>query len=95
MSKIISREWYQRFKISDLHVQKRPNMKNLEYFRDEVSCQTQEQLARSLGMSRQAISKCLKNLGMIHMQGYWVARETQKKRSFPWSCSVFGETSSM
>ena len=47
----------------------------LEALLDQDSCQTQEELARSLGVSQQAISHRLTSLGMIQKQGNWVPYE--------------------
>jgi len=38
----------------------------------EDSCQTQKELALTLGMTQQTISYRLKSLGMIQKQGNWV-----------------------
>ncbi|KAG6446900.1 hypothetical protein O3G_MSEX004677 [Manduca sexta] len=48
------------------------NMMKLEALLNEDSCQTQEQLAKSLGVTQQAVSKRLEQLGMIQKQGYGV-----------------------
>lgn len=42
---------------------------------DDDPCQTQEGLAESLGVTQQAISKCLKALGFIQNSGNWVLLE--------------------
>ena len=42
---------------------------------DQDSCQTQEELARTLGLTQQAISHRLESLGMIYKQGNWVPYE--------------------
>ena len=44
----------------------------LEALLDEDSCQTQKELALTLGVTRQTISYRLKSLGMIQKQGNWV-----------------------
>ena len=46
----------------------------------EDSCQTQEVLAESLGMTEQAISKRLKAMEMIQKQGKWVNYDHPKRR---------------
>ena len=47
----------------------------LESLLDEDSCQTQEALALTLGVTQPAISHRLKSLGMIQKQGNWVPYE--------------------
>ena len=44
----------------------------LEALLDEDCCQTQEELAESLGVTQAAISKRLKAAGYIQKQGNWV-----------------------
>jgi len=44
----------------------------LEALFHEDSCQTQEELAGSMGVTQQTISKCLKTMGIIQKQGNWV-----------------------
>ena len=44
----------------------------LETLLAKDSCQTQEELAESMGVTQQAISKRLKDMGMIQKQGNWV-----------------------
>jgi len=44
----------------------------LEALLYEDSCQTQDELAGSLGVIQPAISKYLKAMGMIQKQGNWV-----------------------
>ena len=59
----------------------------LEALLDEDSCQTQQDLAGSLGVMQQVISKCLKDMGMIQKQGNWVPYELKprnvERRLFP------------
>jgi len=45
------------------------NMQNWRHYFMKISYQTQEELAGSLGMTQQAISKRLKVMGMIQKQG--------------------------
>ena len=45
----------------------------------EDSCQAQEELAKSLGVAQQAISKRLKAMGMIQEQGNWVPYELKPR----------------
>ncbi|GFV61877.1 mariner Mos1 transposase [Trichonephila clavipes] len=47
----------------------------LEALLDQDSCQTQQELSGSLGVTQQAISKRLKVMGMIQKQGNWVPYE--------------------
>ena len=68
--------WFQRFKNGDFIVEDRHSDEREKVFEDaelealleQDSCQNQE-LARSLGVTQQAISKCLKAMGMIQKQG--------------------------
>ena len=53
-------------------------MQNWKFEQD--SCQNQEELARSLGVIEQAISKCLKAMGMmLQKQGNWVPYELKPR----------------
>ena len=47
----------------------------LESLLDEDSCQMQEALAITLGVTQQAISHRLKSIGMTQKQGNWVPYE--------------------
>ena len=51
----------------------------LEALLAENSCQTQEELAESLEVNQQAISKRLKAMGMIRKQGNWVPYELESR----------------
>ena len=51
----------------------------LEALLDEDSCQTQKELALTLGATQQAISHRLKSLGMIQKQGNWVSYELKPR----------------
>ncbi|EFN79452.1 Histone-lysine N-methyltransferase SETMAR, partial [Harpegnathos saltator] len=81
------REWFQRFKNGDFHVEVRHSGGREKVFEDaeleallnENSCQSQEELARSLGVTQQAISKRLKDMGMIQKQGNWVPYELKPR----------------
>ena len=67
------REWFQRFKSGDFDVEDRHGSGKEIIFEDseleallaEDSCQTQDELAESLGVTQKAISKRLKAMGMI------------------------------
>ena len=51
----------------------------LEALLDEDSCQTQKELALTLGVTQQTISYHLKSLGMIQKQGNWVPYELKPR----------------
>ena len=53
--------------------------KELEALLDENCCQTQEELAESLGVTQAAISKHLKEAGYIQKQGNWVPHELKPR----------------
>ena len=71
------REWFQRFKNGDFDVEDQHSGGREKVFEDaemealleQDSRQNQEELARSLGVTQQAISKRLKAMGMIQKQG--------------------------
>lgn len=81
------REWFQRFKNRDFDIKdkerpgqpKRFEDAELVALLDEDPCQTQEELAISLKVTHQAISKRLKALGMIQKQGSWVPYELKPR----------------
>lgn len=58
-----------------LDSQKKFEDEELETLLDEDPCQTQEELAKSLGITQAAISKHLKALRFIQKQGSWVLHE--------------------
>ena len=80
LSEITYREWFQCFNSGDFDVKDRHGGGKEKIFEDseleellaEGSCQTQEELAESLEVTQKAISKRLKAMGMIQMQGNWV-----------------------
>ena len=51
----------------------------LEALLDEDSCQTQKELALTLGVTQQTISYLLKSMGMIQKQGNWVPYELKPR----------------
>ena len=77
LSERTSRESFQRFKSGDFDIGDRHGGGKEKVFEDseleallaEDSCQTQEELAESLGVTQKAISKRLKAMGMIQKQG--------------------------
>ena len=81
------REWFQRFKngdfdVEDQHSGGRENVfedAELEALLEQDSCQNQEELARSLVVTQQAISKRLKAMGMIQKQGNWMPYELKPR----------------
>ena len=80
LSETTYRDRFRRFKDGDFDVDHRPRegrpktVKDveLEALLNEDSCQTQEELSSSLGVTRQVISKRLHALGMIQKQESWV-----------------------
>ena len=77
LSERMCREWFQRFKSDDFNVkdwhgggkEKIFEDSELEALLAEDLCQTQEELAESLKMTQQAISKRSKVMGIIQKQG--------------------------
>ncbi|EGI70647.1 Mariner Mos1 transposase [Acromyrmex echinatior] len=84
-------KWFQRFKNDDFHVEDQHSGGREKVFKDaelkalldQDSCQNQKKLARSLGVTRPAISKRLKAMGMIQKQGNWMPYEL-KPRDVEW-----------
>ena len=81
LSETTCRDWFRRFENGDFDdVDDRPREgrpktfegAELEALLDMDSCQTEEELASALGVTRQAISKRLHALRMIQKQGTWV-----------------------
>lgn len=74
------RDWYKRFKSGDFDIADKERPGQPKKFDDdelmallnEDPCQTATQLAESLEVTHQAISKRLKTLGMVQKQGKWV-----------------------
>ena len=58
----------------------------LEALFDKDCCQTQEELAESLGVTQAAISERLKAAGYIQKQGNWVPRELKPRNVERWFC---------
>jgi [histone H3]-lysine36 N-dimethyltransferase SETMAR len=80
-------EWFVRFRSGDFDTEDKerpgPSKKfeddELEALLDEDPCQTQEELAKSLGVTHSAISKRLKAAGYIQKQGNWVPYELKPR----------------
>ncbi|GFX93316.1 mariner Mos1 transposase [Trichonephila clavipes] len=87
ISERMCREWFQRFKNGDFEVEEQHGGgrekvfedAELEALLDQDSCQTQQELAGSLGVTQQAISKRLKVMGMIQKHGNWVPRDVKRR----------------
>lgn len=81
------REWFRRFKSGDFSVEdkersgqpKKFEDEELETLLDQDSCQTQEELAKTLEVTQQAISKRLKAAGYIQKQGNWIPYELKPR----------------
>ncbi|GBP83834.1 TATA-box-binding protein [Eumeta japonica] len=81
------REWFQHFKNGDFDVEDQHGSgrekvfedAELEALLDQDSCQTQQELAGSLGVTQEAISKHLKVMGTIQKQGQWVPYELKSR----------------
>ncbi|GFW24604.1 mariner Mos1 transposase [Trichonephila clavipes] len=87
ISERMCQEWFQRFKNCDFDVEdhhgggreKVFEDAELEALLDQDSCQTQQELAGSMGVTQQAISKHLKVMGMIQKQRNWVPYELKPR----------------
>jgi len=84
------REWFQKFKNGEFDVEDKersgkPKVRRrgigsiIGEFEYEDSCQTQKELALTLGVTQQTISYRLKSLGMIQKQGNWVRYELKPR----------------
>lgn len=81
------REWFEKFKNGEFDVEDKKRIGRPKVYEDteletllkEDSCQTQEELAYTLGVTQQAISHRLKSLGMIQKQGNWVPHELKPR----------------
>ena len=80
-------KWFARFKSGDfgLEDEESPGQpkefedEELEALLDEDCCQSQEELAESLGVTQATISKRLKAAGCIQKQGNWVSHELKPR----------------
>jgi len=81
------REWFRRFKDGDFSVEDKPRSgqpknfedKELEALLEENQSHTQEELAKSLGITQQAVSVQLRAMEMIQKQGNWVPYELKPR----------------
>lgn len=79
--------WFRRFKSGDFETVDKERDGRPQKFEDaelvalldEDSCQTQEELGASLGVTQQTISTRLKSMGMIQKQGNWVPYELNSR----------------
>ena len=79
--------WFRRFKSGDFDTEdkERPDQpkkiedEEFEKLLDEDPCQTQDELAESLGVDRSTISRRLHAMGMISKQGNWVPYELKPR----------------
>lgn len=87
LSRTQCKEWFTRFKSGDFDIKDKerpgqPKMfedEELEALLEEDSCQTQEELAKSLNVTQAAVSKRLKSLGFIAKQGNWVPHDLKPR----------------
>ena len=83
----VCQQWFARFRSGDFDVEdkERPGQpkkfedEELEALLDEDPCQTQEELALSLGVTQATISRRLKAAGYIQKQGNWVPHELKPR----------------
>ena len=79
--------WFRRFKRGDFDTSDKEREggpvtfadAELEALLDQDSCQTQEEIAETLGVTQQAISNRLKAMGMVQKQGQWVPSELKPR----------------
>ncbi len=82
-----SRKWFQRFKSGDFDtkVKERPGKSKafedaeLMAILDEDSCQTQQEMANTLGTAQQTISDRLRAMGMVQKKGNWLPYELKPR----------------
>ena len=80
-------KWFARFKSGGfcLEDQERPGQPKkiedveLAALLDQDSCQTQENLAKSLGVEQSTVSRRLKAMGMIQKMSHWVPHELKDR----------------
>ena len=87
LAKRTCQKWFARFESGDFGLEDEERSgqpqnfedKELEALLDVDCCQTQEELAESLGVTQADISKRLKGAGYIQKQGNWVPRELKPR----------------
>ena len=85
-------KWFAQFESGDFGLEDEERPGQLKKFEDEElkalldkdCCQTQEELAESLGVTQAAISKRLKAAGYIQKQGNWVPHELKPRDVERW-----------
>ena len=83
--------WFKHFKSDDFDVKvnecpgqpKKFEDQQLQVLLDEVACQTQKQLAKSLNVAQQTISDHLQAMGKILKEGKWVPHQLNKTNGKP------------
>lgn len=88
LSETTCRDWFRRFKSGDFDVgdKERPGQPKkfedteLQSLLDEDDTQTQEQLAKQLGVAQQTVSDRLKAMGKIQKEGKWVPHELTERQ---------------
>lgn len=87
LSETTCRDWFRRFKDGDFGIEDKERSGRpakfedveLEVLLDEDPCQTQEELAKSLGVDQSTISRRLKAAGFIQKHGNWVPHELKPR----------------
>ena len=80
-------EWFKRFESGDFDIkdkgrpgqEKKSEDEKLETLLSEDSCQTQDELAKALGVTQATVSRRLKALGFIQRVGNWVSHELKPR----------------
>jgi [histone H3]-lysine36 N-dimethyltransferase SETMAR len=88
LSDTTCRDWFRRFKSGDFDVgdKERPGQPKkfedteLQSLLDEDDTQTQEQLAKQLGVAQRTVSDRLKAMGKIQKEGKWVPHELTERQ---------------
>ena len=80
-------KWFARFKSGDFCLEDQERTGQPKKFEDaelaalldQDSCQTQEDLAKSLGVEQSTVSRRLKAMGMIQKMSHWVPHELKDR----------------